>query len=183
MSVLKVAVLCGSLHQPSRTLALCETLLTHIKKHIEIKTHIVEISQIGRIIGSCMQFSELPVEIQNDIDEITNADLVIAASPVYSASYTGLFKHFVDFLGKDALSGVPVLLAATGGSSLHGLVIDHLLRPLFVMKQALVLPLGVYATEADFTDNLVNSPALEKRITLAINQALPFLKPISSSNN
>ena len=177
MAALKVAVLCGSLQRPSRTLVLCEALLARLAQTQEVVAHVVEISQIGRVLGACLQFAELPAEIRADIDAITKADLVIAASPVYSASYTGMFKHFVDFMGMDALAGVPVLLAATGGSPLHALVIDQSMRPLFAMKQALTLPVGVYATEADFTDYAITSPALEKRMALAMDLALPHLSP------
>lgn len=177
MSVLKVAVLCGSLQRPSRTLVLCQAMLAQLAQSYEVVPHVVEISQIGRALGACLQYSELPAEIRADLAAIIDADLVIAASPVYSASFTGLFKHCVDFLGMDALAGVPVLLAATGGSPLHALMIDQQMRPLFAMKQALTLPLGVYATEADFTDYAITSPALEKRIALAISLALPHLSP------
>src|SRR5476649_1534844 len=114
MSALKVAVLCGSLQRPSRTLVLCEALLAKIGLHRTIEAQVVEISQIGRTLGACLQYSELPAEILANLAAIINADLVIAASPVYSATYTGLFKHFIDFLGMDALAGKPVLLAATG---------------------------------------------------------------------
>lgn len=176
MPALKVAVLCGSLQRPSRTLALCEALLVQIKQHMTIVSHVVEISQIGKTIGSCLQYSELPADIHMHLEAVKSADLVIAASPVYSATYTGLFKHFVDFLGMDALAGTPVLLAATGGSPLHGLMIDQQLRPLFAMKQALTLPLGVYATEADFTAHQITSPALQKRIEQAVNLTLPHLR-------
>ena len=137
----------------------------------------VEISQIGRRLGACFQRNELPEDLLAHLSAIENADVLIAASPVYSATYTGMFKHFVDFMGMDALAGVPTLLAATGGSPLHGLMIDQQLRPLFAMKQALTLPLGVYATEADFTDYRITSAALEKRIDLAVALALPHLPP------
>lgn len=175
MSALKVAVLCGSLQRPSRTLILCEALLAKIGEHRTITPHVIEISQIGRVIGSCLQRGELPAEMQAHLAAVENADVVIAASPVYSATYTGLFKHFIDFMGMDALAGTPTLLAATGGSPLHGLVIDQQLRPLMAMKQALTLPLGVYATEADFVNYKIASPALEKRIELAVGLALPHL--------
>lgn len=49
---------------------------------------------------------------------------------MYRGSYTGLFKHFFDFIHQDALIDKPILLAATGGSERHALVIDHQLRPL-----------------------------------------------------
>lgn len=176
MSSFNVIVLCGSLQRPSRTLALCETILSQLQQHLTINAQVVEIAQIGKTLGKCLSFRELPTEIMSILEQFKNADLVIAASPVYSASYTGMFKHFVDFMGMDALAGVPVLLAATGGSPLHGLVIDQQMRPLFAMKQGLTLPLGIYATEADFTDYQVSSPALEKRIALALEHALRFIK-------
>ena len=175
MTALNVAVLCGSLQRPSRTLVLCEALLAKIGEYRTIVPHVVEISQIGRRLGACLQRSELPPDLLAHLSAVENADVVIAASPVYSATYTGMFKHFVDFMGMDALAGTPTLLAATGGSPLHGLMIDQQMRPLFAMKQALTLPLGVYATETDFTNYRITSPALEKRIALAVELALPFL--------
>ena len=175
MSALKVAVLCGSLQRPSRTLVLCEALLARIGEHRAIVPEVLEIAQFGRVMGACLKWDELPSEILAHLKTVESADIVIAASPVYSATYTGMFKHFVDFMGMDALAGTPTLLAATGGSPLHGLMIDQQMRPLLAMKQALTLPVGVYATEADFTDYRITSPALEKRIALAIDLALPFL--------
>ncbi|MBV5269686.1 MAG: NAD(P)H-dependent oxidoreductase [Afipia sp.] len=175
MSELNVVVLCGSLQRPSRTLVLCEALLARIAKHREIVPQVLEISQFGRAMGACLQRSELSTEILAYLHAVETADIVIAASPVYSATYTGMFKHFMDFMGMDSLAGTPTFLAATGGSPLHGLMIDQQMRPLLAMKQALTLPLGVYATEADFTDYRISSPALEKRIDLAIDLALPYL--------
>ena len=175
MSALKVAVLCGSLQRPSRTLVLCEALLAKIGEKRTIEPQVVEISQIGRRLGACLQRNELPDEILAHLAAVEQADLVIAASPVYSATYSGMFKHFIDFMAMDALAGTPTLLAATGGSPLHGLMIDQQMRPLFAMKQALTLPLGVFATESDFMGYEICSAALEKRIDLAINLALPFI--------
>ncbi len=175
MSALNVTVLCGSLQRPSRTLVLCEALLAKLGEYRTITPRVLEIAQFGRAMGACLQRSELPPEILGYLAAVESADVLIAASPVYSATYTGMFKHFVDFMGMDALAGTPTLLAATGGSPLHGLMIDQQMRPLLAMKQALTLPLGVYATEADFTDYRITSPALEKRIALAVDLALPFL--------
>jgi FMN reductase len=69
---------------------------------------------------------------------------------VFNASFSGLFKSFVDLLEPAALTGRPVLLGATGGSERHSLVLDHALRPLFGYLHALVLPTGVYAARADW---------------------------------
>ena len=73
------------------------------------------------------------------------------ASPVYRASFTGLFKHLFDFVGQYALFDKPGLLAATGGTDRHALIIEHQFRPLFAFFQALTLPIGVYAKDSDFT--------------------------------
>ena len=59
------------------------------------------------------------------------ADGLIAATPIFSASYSGLFKMFFDVIERDGLAGKPVLLAATGGTARHSLALDHALRPLF----------------------------------------------------
>ncbi|MFP5392960.1 MAG: NAD(P)H-dependent oxidoreductase, partial [Gammaproteobacteria bacterium] len=103
------------------------------------------------------------------------ADLLVVATPVYRASFTGLFKHLFDFVHHETLFDVPVLLAATGGSERHALVIDHQLRPLFSFFQALTLPIGVYASEADFSNYRISSPALHARIALAVERARPYL--------
>ncbi|WP_201748528.1 NAD(P)H-dependent oxidoreductase, partial [Escherichia coli] len=91
-------------------------------------------------------------------------ELLVVAAPVHRGSYPGLFKHLIDFIELDALVDTPVLLAATGGSERHALVIDHQLRPLFSFLQAHTLPIGVYATPADFDGEHINSAALQARI-------------------
>lgn len=69
---------------------------------------------------------------------------------MFSASYSGLFKMFVDILDPDALTGVPVLVAATAGTARHALVLDYALRPLFTYLRAVVVPTGVFAATEDF---------------------------------
>jgi FMN reductase len=95
---------------------------------------------------------------------------------VFRGSFTGLFKHLFDLVGQDALVDKPVLLAATGGSERHSLVIEHQLRPLFAFFQALTLPLGVYASERDFDHYEIASTALRQRIALAVERAAPWLE-------
>jgi FMN reductase len=102
---------------------------------------------------------------------IESADLIVAATPVYKGSYTGLFKHLFDLLDPDALVGRPVLLAANGGSDRHALVVDHQVRPLFAFFRALTLPSAVYASENDFDGYTLRSGALLARIDEAVHQA------------
>ena len=89
-------------------------------------------------------------ELQGAIERIAAADAVIAATPVYKAGISGLFKSFVDLLDDDLLVAKPVLLAATAGSSRHALVIDEQMRPLFAYLRALALPTSVFATPEDW---------------------------------
>ncbi|EGX61573.1 NAD(P)H-dependent FMN reductase [Streptomyces zinciresistens K42] len=84
------------------------------------------------------------------IDAVTSADGLIVVTPVFSASYSGLFKSFFDVIEKDALAGLPVLIAATGGTARHSLVLEHALRPLFAYLRAVVAPTGVYAASEDW---------------------------------
>ncbi|GGX32819.1 oxidoreductase [Streptomyces malachitofuscus] len=86
-------------------------------------------------------------------EAVSGADGLIVVTPVFSASYSGLFKSFFDALSvtdPDALAGKPVLIAATGGTARHSLVLDHALRPLFSYLRAVVVPTGVYAASEDW---------------------------------
>ena len=89
-------------------------------------------------------------ELQAAIDKLAAADAIIAATPVYKAGISGLFKTFVDILDNDLIVAKPVLLAATGGTARHALVIDDQLRPLFAYLRALTLPTSVYAAPEDW---------------------------------
>ncbi|MDO2048630.1 hypothetical protein Q2452_25540, partial [Escherichia coli] len=54
------------------------------------------------------------------------------------------------------------------------LVLDHQLRPLFSFFQAITLPIGVYASEADFDNYRIVSEPLKARIRLAAERAAPL---------
>jgi FMN reductase len=103
--------------------------------------------------------------LQTAIDKLAAADAVIAATPVYKAGMSGLFKTFVDVLDNDLLVAKPVLLAATGGTARHALVIDDQLRPLFAYMRALTLPTSIYAAPEDW-----GTSELGKRIERAATE-------------
>ncbi|MCP9965255.1 MULTISPECIES: FMN reductase [Actinomadura] len=84
------------------------------------------------------------------VEAVTGADGLIAVTPVFNASYTGLFKTFFDVLDRDALEGTPVLLGATGGTARHSLAIDYAMRPLFAYLRTSVVPTAVYAASEDW---------------------------------
>ncbi|TDD66665.1 NADPH-dependent FMN reductase [Actinomadura darangshiensis] len=98
------------------------------------------------------------------VETVTDADGLIAVTPIFNASYNGLFKTFFDVLEDGALDGTPVLLGATGGTARHSLAIDHAMRPLFAYLRASAAPTGVYAASEDWGSG---ETALPDRITRA----------------
>ena len=173
---LSVVAVVGSLHAPSKTAALVDAILTELADTLEIDPHVVRISDIGPSFAAALLRAELPAEVEAELQRIEQADLLIVASPVYRASFTGLLKHLFDFVDQYALIDTPVLLAASGGSERHSLILEHQLRPLFGFFQALTLPLGIYAHDSDFTQYRVSNPLLEDRIANAVRRGLPLVR-------
>jgi len=168
---LKVVALSGGTWRPSRTLVLTQALLAELAGHLPIESHLIELGDIARPLGGALSRQELSAEVEAELRAIEQADLLIVAAPVYRGSYPGLLKHLFDLIDLNALIDTPVLLAATGGSERHALVLDHQLRPLFSFFQAVTLPIGVYATEADFANYQITSETLKARIRLAAERA------------
>ncbi|WP_111895363.1 FMN reductase [Acinetobacter sp. MB5] len=178
--ILKIVVVSGGLGAMSKTEKLVTTIAEEISKHVAVDLQIVKFSEIGRFVGQAMYRNELPEQVEASLQAIENADALIIGTPVYRASFSGLFKHFFDFVEQYSLVNVPVFLAATGGSEKHALVIEHQLRPLFSFFQTYTLPLGIYATDKDFnSDYEINSMELLNRISLAVSRALPILQNLS----
>ncbi|MCU1544165.1 MAG: msuE [Microbacteriaceae bacterium] len=173
---LNVVAVSGSLHAPSKTTALVREVLASLGTRLPIEAHVIEVTEIGPEFAGALTRDQLPDSVEQELRRIEAADLLIVASPVYRASFTGLFKHLFDFVGQYALVDTPVLLVATGGSDRHALIIEHQFRPLFGFFQALTLPIGIYANNSDFTNYTVSSLELQERIDLAIGRALPLIR-------
>jgi FMN reductase len=172
----KIVAVSGGLQRPSRTLALVEVLLDSLTGAWPAETRLVELGPLVPKFGGVLQRGQWPADVERALKDVESADLLLVASPIYRGSYTGLFKHFFDFVHHESLIDVPVLLAATGGSDRHALAIDHQLRPLFSFFQAHTLPIGVYATDKEFDNYRVSAEALRARIALAVERALPVLQ-------
>ena len=174
---LNIVAVSGGLNSPSKTESLIQAILDELSEAISIKVHFIKLSEIGPLLGGAIYRNQLPQRVQDDLAAVEAADALIVGTPVYRASFTGLFKHLFDFVEQTALVDVPVLLAASGGSDRHALVLEHQLRPLFSFFQAQTLPIGVYATDRDFTpEYTVKSEQLSDRVTLAVARALPILE-------
>lgn len=173
---LRVVGVSGSLHEPSRTAALVSTILGAIQDRGDFTTELIEVAALGSGFAGALRRSDVAPMVEAALRAIESADLLVVASPVYRASFTGLFKHLFDFVGQYALVGTPVLLAANGGGERHALIIDHQLRPLFGFFQSLTLPLGVYASNSDFIDHRLSSPDIMRRVAQAVDRALPLVE-------
>ena len=153
----KVVAVSGSVQRPSRTLVLVEQLLAALAEVLPIDVHLITLEELAPAIGGTSYRDQLPGRVQAELAAIESADVLVVGSPVYRGSYTGLFKHLFDLVHHEALIDVPVLLAATGGSDRHALVIDHQLRPLFSFFQARALPL----LSASSADDLRTAPVAQ----------------------
>ena len=172
---LRLVAVSGGLQRPSKAAALAEHLMDLIADEVLCEQRLIELGQLAPQLAGATWRSHLPETVERELAAVEQADILVVATPVFRGSYTGLFKHFFDFIHQDALIDKPVLLAATGGSERHALMIDHQLRPLFSFFQARTLPLGVYATDKDFLDYRLQDEALIQRAALAVQRALPLI--------
>lgn len=180
---LRVVAVSGALQSPSKSAGLAQHLLNLITEQMPCQPRLVDLGLLAPQLTGAVWRTQVPDAVSQALTAVEQADVLVVATPVFRASYTGLFKHFFDLIEQDALIDTPVLLAANGGSERHALVIDHQLRPLFAFFQANALPIGVYATEKDFDGYTVSDAALQQRIALAIERALPHLQhgPVATS--
>ncbi|WBU39098.1 FMN reductase [Homoserinibacter sp. YIM 151385] len=174
-SRLKVVAVSGSLSAPSKTTVLVEAIVEAVAQRRDVDAELIEVQRIGPKLAGAIRRTDLPDEVESSLRAIESADLLVVGTPVYRASFTGLFKHLFDFVGQYSLVDTPVLLSATGGSERHALTIEHQLRPLFGFFQALTLPIGVYGSDADFRDHRIASDDLRGRIDVAVERAVPLL--------
>ncbi|WP_043686201.1 FMN reductase [Streptomyces xylophagus] len=147
---MKLVVVSAGLSVPSSTRLLADRLAAAVDRHTPVDIQVVELRDLAVEIAHNFTNGFPGRSLAAVLDAVTEADGLIVVTPVFSASYSGLFKSFFDVLDKDALAGKPVLIAATGGSARHSLVLDHALRPLFAYLRAVVVPTGVYAASEDW---------------------------------
>lgn len=130
----------------------------------------IEMVDAAPLIFSSLTRAQTSAAGEAVVRSVETADALIVGTPVYRASYTGALKHLFDLVSHEALIGKPVILAATGGSHLHGLVTEHQLRPLLSFFGALTVPTAIYATEADFEGYSLTSQAVIDRIHRAADE-------------
>jgi len=115
-----------------------------------VDVDVVELRPLAHALADNLLTGFAAGELAEAIETVRRADALIVVTPVFAASYSGLFKTFFDVLDPDLLTGVPVLVAATAGTARHSLVLEHALRPLFSYLHAVVVPTAVFAASEDF---------------------------------
>ncbi|HEY9367898.1 CE1759 family FMN reductase [Streptomyces sp.] len=152
---MKLTVVSAGLSTPSSTRLLADRLADAARddladQGLTVSIEVVELRTLAGDVANHFVTGFAPPRLAAAIDAVTGADGLIAVTPVFTASYSGLFKSFFDVIAPDALTGQPVLVAATGGTARHSLVLEHALRPLFAYLRAVVVPTGVYASSEDW---------------------------------
>ncbi|MEU1210926.1 FMN reductase [Streptomyces sp. NPDC005790] len=153
---LKIVAVAAGLSSPSSTRLLADRLAEATRERLAaeqdrpVEVQVVELRDLAVDIANHLVTGFPPAGLGKAIDAVSGADGLIAVTPVFTASYSGLFKSFFDLIDNTALTGKPVVIAATGGTPRHSLVLEHAMRPLFAYLRAVVLPTSVYAASEDW---------------------------------
>ncbi len=150
-----LVVISAGLSVPSSTRMLADRISGAVQREVTargegLEVEVIELRGLAREIADHLVSGMPPSNLRHALTAVSSADAVVAVTPVFTASYSGLFKSFIDLLDNDALTGTPVLIAATAGTPRHSLVLDYALRPLFSYLRAVVVPTGVFAATEDF---------------------------------
>jgi len=151
----KLVVVSAGLSQPSSTRLLADRLTEAALSELDLRgasvdLEVIELRDLAQDITNNLLTGFASPRLQSALDAVSRADGLIAVTPIFTASYSGLFKSFFDVIDNAALTGLPVLIAATGGTSRHSLALDHAVRPLFSYLRAIVLPTAVFAASEDW---------------------------------
>jgi FMN reductase len=171
-----LVVVSAGVSEPSSTRLLADRLSVAVERHLQdagmhARVQTIEVRPLAQDLASHVLAGFAPPALQAALDAVIAADGVVAVTPVFSASYSGLFKLFFDLVDRDAFEGKPVLLAATGGTARHSLTIEHAMRPLFAYLKADSVPTGVFAATEDWgTNSVAMEGGLAGRIDRAAKQ-------------
>ncbi len=176
MTTRTIVVVTAGLSQPSSTRLLADrlaaaTLRVLGERGFEVRSEVIELREHATDLTNHLLTGFPSPRLRAVLDTVLAADALIAVTPVFNASYSGLFKLFFDVVERDSLAGMPVLVAATGGTPRHSLVLDHAMRPLFAYLGAATVPTGVFAAAEDWGQGAMPADtALADRIDRAARE-------------
>ncbi|KIC58393.1 CE1759 family FMN reductase [Microbacterium hominis] len=161
MSARRIAVVSAGLSNPSSTRMLADRLAAATVAAlaeltgpdgapIQATVDTIELRDLAHDITNNLLTGFAPPALESAINTVVSADALIVVTPIFSTSYSGLFKSFIDVLDPDALTGKPVLIGANAGTARHSLAIDYAIRPLFAYLHAEAVSTGVFAASSDW---------------------------------
>ncbi|HET8766880.1 MAG TPA: FMN reductase [Pedococcus sp.] len=171
----RVVVIQAGLGQPSSTRLLGDRLAEAtrdalLERGVESQVEVVELRDHAQALASTLLTGFATGDLRAALDSVAAADAVIAVTPVYQGSFSGLFKTFVDVLDDGSLRGTPVLLAATAGTARHSLVLEHAMRPVFTYLKAVTVPTAVFAASEDWGSGADVDGGLARRVQVAAGE-------------
>jgi FMN reductase len=155
MTAKRIVVVSSGLSTPSSTRQLADRLTVDAvgvlrERGVDAEVRTVELRDLAHDITNHLLTGFAPPKLQDVLDALASADGLIAVTPIFSTSYAGLFKSFIDVVDPQALTDLPVLIGATGGTPRHSLAIDYAIRPLFTYLHAIPVTTGVFAATGDW---------------------------------
>jgi len=165
----RIAVITAGLSTPSSTRMLGDRLahaaLAELRERgIDATSDVFELRDYAHDLTDNLLTGFAPPALEQMINTVVSADGIIAVTPIFSTSYSGLFKSFIDVLDPQALNGTPVLIGANAGTARHSLAIDYAIRPLFTYLHANPVPTGVFAASSDWGSNADEVAPLGSRV-------------------
>lgn len=185
-----LVVVSAGVSDPSTTRILAnriaEAVDVQVSKRGEgLEIEYVELRELAVSLGTAMSTGLYDEKLRAALDTVSGADGLIAATPVFAASYSGLFKMFFDALDKDALTSMPVIIVATAGTARHSLVLEYAMRPLFSYLRGTVMPTAVFAATEDFGagDGAggVSGAEMSNRVVRAARELAEYLVGVRSA--
>lgn len=162
--MLRMVVVNGSPGAVSRTGVLVNAVGDAIARVLPVERHNMALAESAIDFMCGLSRDEITTKGEWMMREVERADILVVGTPVYRASYTGVFKHFFDLVDKDALRGRKAVLCATGGSAMHGLMLEHQLRSLMTFFSMHTMPTALFGLNEDFKDGRVVSASMLERI-------------------
>jgi FMN reductase len=177
----------GSLNAPSRATTLVKLLLARSVAILGGRSEFISIADLSPELGQSTDPAHLPPQVQAAQKTLGEADLLVVASPIYAASYSGLLKHFFDLLDPLALQGKVAILVTTSDSEQFSLTLEHQLRPLLSFFGVQTVPTALFAHDKNFLKDINGNYALmdnplRARIDQALGETTRLLDPARSAS-
>ncbi|MDO8213380.1 NADPH-dependent FMN reductase [Conexibacter sp. CPCC 206217] len=167
----QLTVVVGSATPPGRLRRAVEEALARAEREGTVETRLIDLAEVQIASANGTPADQLGDDTAAVLASLADADAVLLATPVYRGSFTGVLKNLLDHVPIPALEGTPVGIVAMGATPHHFLGAESHLRDVLAFFGALVAPVGVYLTSADFADGVPIDAAAEDLDTLVTGVA------------